>query len=173
MTIFGESAGGESVKQLLANPPSPRPFAAAILESENAVFTGNGLVSYNQVLANFGCKDITCLRGVDAMAIKTYIEANSLAFPPVNGDGTSVDDVRPSILTKKWANVPTFFGTNLNEGRVFLAVLGLDNGTAAVDGVLATFGITDTKVRQSILEIYAAQGIEDLYFVADRYVTSS
>jgi carboxylesterase 2 len=157
------------VKQLLANPPSPRPFSAAILESQQGVFVGNGLVNYNQVLANFNCKDVTCLRGVEAMAIKSYIEANSLAFPPVNGDGTSIDDVRPSILTKKWANVPTFFGTNLNEGRVFLAVLGLDNGTAVVDGAFATVGVTDPKVRQSILAMYAAQGIEDLYVVADRY----
>ena len=74
-------------------------------------------------------------------------------------------------MTKKWANVPTFFGTNLNEGRVFLAVLDLNNRTAAVDGALASVGITDPKVRQSILAMYAAQGIEDLYVVADRYVT--
>lgn len=170
VTLFGESAGGESVKQLLANPPSPRPFSAAILESENAVFTGSGLASYTQVLANFGCTDIACLRKVDATSIKSYIEANSLAFPPVNGDGTSIDDVRPSILSKKFANIPTFFGTNLNEARVFLAVLDLDNGTAAVDGAFTSVGITDPKVRQSILAVYAAQGIVDLYLIADRYV---
>ena len=158
------------MKQLLANPPSPRPFSAAILESQNAVFTGSGLVNYQQVLANFGCKDIACLRKVDATAIKAYIESNSLSFAPVNGDGTSIDDVRPSILTKKFANVPTFFGSNLNEGRVFLAVLGLDNGTAAVEAAFASFGITDPTVRQSILAVYAAQGLDDLYIIADRYV---
>ncbi|KAF1364826.1 liver carboxylesterase 1 precursor [Lizonia empirigonia] len=171
VTLFGESAGGESVKQLLANPPSPRPFSAAILQSENALFTGSGLLSYKQVLANFGCKDIACLRGVDALEIKSYIEAKSLAFPPVNGDGTSIDDVRGSITTKKWAKVPTLFGSNLNEGRVFLAEAGLDNGTAAIDGALATVGITDNNVRQSILALYAAQGVNDLYVVADRIVT--
>lgn len=170
VTLFGESAGGESVKQLLANPPSPRPFSAAILQSQNAISTGSGLTNYKQVLANFGCKDVACLRKVDATAIKSYIEANSLSFPPVNGDGTSIDDVRPSILAGKFANVPTFFGSNLNEGRVFLAVLGLNNGTAAVDGAFATVGITDPKVKQSILAVYAAQGIEDLYLIADRYV---
>lgn len=134
------------------------------------MFVGNGLTSYDQVLVNFGCKDIACLRKVDATAIKAYIEANSLSFPPTNGDGTSIDDVRPSILAKKFANVPTFFGSNLNEGRVFLAVLGLNSGTAAVDGALASVGVTDPKVKQSILAVYAAQGIEDLYVIADRYV---
>ncbi|KAF3047840.1 hypothetical protein E8E11_000997 [Didymella keratinophila] len=172
VVLFGESAGGESVKQLLANPPSPRPFSAAILESENAVFTGSGLASYTQVLANFGCTDIACLRKVDATAIKSYIEANSVDLPPVNGDGTSIDDVRPSILSRKFANVPTFFGTNLNEARVFLAVLGLNNGTAAVDGAFTSVGITDLKVRQSILAVYAAQGIVDLYLTADRTLSS-
>lgn len=170
VTLFGESAGGESVKQLLANPPSPRPFSAAILESENAVFVGNGLASYTQVLTNFGCADIACLRKVDALAIKSYIEVNSLSFPPVNSDGTSIDDVRPSILSRKFANVPTFFGTNLNEARVFLAALGVNNGTAVVDSAFTSLGITDSKVRQSILAMYAAKGIVDLYEIADRYV---
>lgn len=73
-------------------------------------------------------------------------------------------------MAKKFANVPTFFGSNLNEGRVFLAVLGLNSGTAAVDGALASVGVTDPKVKQSILAVYAAQGIEDLYVIADRYV---
>jgi carboxylesterase 2 len=73
-------------------------------------------------------------------------------------------------LSKKFASVPTFFGTNLNEARVFLAVLGLDNGTAAVDGAFRSVSITDPKIRQSILAVYAAQGIVDLYLIADRYV---
>lgn len=172
MTLFGESAGGEAVKQLLANPPSPRPFSAAILQSQNALVVGSGLISYGLVLAKFNCKNIACLRKVDATAIKNYIEANSLSFPPVNGDGTSVDDVRASILTRKFANVPTFFGTNLNEARVFIAVLGLENGTAVVDGALASIGIADPKVKQSLLAVYAAQGIDDLAVIADRYVRS-
>lgn len=134
------------------------------------MFTGNGLVSYKQVLVNFGCIDIACLRKVDALAIKNYIEEKSLVFPPVNGDGTSIDDVRPSIATREWADVPTFFGTNLNEGRVFLATLGLDNGTAAVEGALAGVGITDPELKQSILAIYSGQGIKDLYLVADKSV---
>ena len=66
--------------------------------------------------------------------------------------------------------MPTFFDSNLNEGRVVLAVLGLNNGTAAVDGALASSGIADPKARHNILATYAAQGIEDLYALADRYV---
>ncbi|KAG9205996.1 hypothetical protein G6514_006274 [Epicoccum nigrum] len=105
------------------------------------------------------------------MAIKSYIEKNSLVFPPVNGDGTSIDDVRPSIVKKKWARVPTFFGSNLNEARFLLAITGLNNDTAAVDGAFTGVGITDSKLRQSILAAYAAKGIRDSYILADRILT--
>ncbi|KAH6615069.1 liver carboxylesterase 1 precursor [Boeremia exigua] len=171
VTLFGESAGGESVKQLLANPPSPRPFSAAILQSQNAVLTGNGALSYTKVLANFGCLNIACLRDIDAFKIKSYIEEKTLFFPPVNGDGTSIDDVRRSIEKEKWADVPTFFGTTLNEARVFLAILGLNNGTAAVDGAFESVGITSPLVRESILAMYTARGIDDLYLKADHILT--
>ena len=170
VTIFGESAGGESVKQLLANPPSPRPFSAAILQSQNTGFVGNGLVSYALTLANFNCTDIACLRDIDAMAIKRYIEKNSLVFPPVNGDGTSIDDVRPSIEKKKWACVPAFFGSNLNEARFLLAIAGLNNDTAAVDGAFTGVGTTEPKLRENTLAAYAAKGIKDSYLVVDRCV---
>lgn len=109
--IFGESAGGESVKQLLANPPSPLPFSSAILESQNAVFPGNGLQNYKQVLLHFGCANVDCLRKIPAVYIKAYIESESLSFPPVNNDGTSTADVRLSISTGKLTNVPTMLGS--------------------------------------------------------------
>ncbi|KAI4926930.1 uncharacterized protein J4E92_006091 [Alternaria infectoria] len=169
--IFGESAGGESVKQLLANPPSPLPFSSAILESQNAVLPGNGLVNYKQVLLHFGCTDIACLRKVSAEDIKAYIEPNSLAFPPVNNDGTSVPDVRLSISTGKFANVPTMLGTNLNEARAFLAVAGVMDGKTAVNNFFSQYNITSQAVRDSIIAAYAAQGITDFYELADRLGT--
>ncbi|KAF2035410.1 liver carboxylesterase 1 precursor [Setomelanomma holmii] len=169
--IFGESAGGESVKQLLANPPSPLPFSSAILESQNAVLTGNGLENYKQVLNNFNCADIVCLRKVSATDIKSYIESQSLAFPPVNGDGTAVSDVRASITSRKWANVPAMLGSNLNEARVFLAVLGLSDGTTALNTVFDQLNITSDAVKNTIISQYAAQGITDVLELLDRIVT--
>jgi carboxylesterase 2 len=46
ITIFGESAGGESVKQLLANSLSPLPFRGAIMESQNTLLIGDGKANY-------------------------------------------------------------------------------------------------------------------------------
>jgi hypothetical protein len=105
---------------------------------------------------------------VPATDIKTYIEVNSINFPPVDGDGTSVADIRQRISTGKFADVPIMMGTNLNEVRVFLAVLGLNNGTAAVDAVFDYLGITDPEVQQSLFAAYAAVGVEVTYYVADR-----
>ncbi|KAF6799549.1 para-nitrobenzyl esterase (carboxylesterase) [Colletotrichum sojae] len=173
VTIFGESAGGESVKQLLANPPSPLPFSAAIMESQQSMLMGSGADSYKKVLKNFNCKDLACLRNVPATDIKSYIESAALVFPPVNGDGTSVANVQDSIRTKKWAKVPVLMGTTLNEARAFLAVDGLNDGSGAMDTALAKVGINSAFTKASILTQYALKGLNDPYVVADRIMTDA
>ena len=62
ITIFGESAGGESVKQLLANPPSPLPFRGAIMESQQTGLVADGKLNYENVLSHFGCTTLECIR---------------------------------------------------------------------------------------------------------------
>lgn len=172
VTIFGESAGGESVKQLLANPPHPLPFHAAILESQNTVIFSDGLSSYNSVAANFSCDTapsiLECLRNVPAADIKALLDAESYGFPPVNADGTSIDDVRESISTGKFANVPVFMGTNRNEFRVFFASLGVADGQEAVDAVFDLLNVTSTAVRNSVIAVFAASIADDLLVLADR-----
>lgn len=132
---------------------------------------GNGLDNYNDVVDHFGCTSasspIACLREVPAMDIKEYIEPNSINFPPVE-DGTYLINIKDSINAGKFADVPIMMGTNLNEVRVFLAVLGLNNGTAAVDAVLNFLGITDPAIQNSIFAAYAGVGVELAYDVADR-----
>jgi carboxylesterase 2 len=176
VTIFGESAGGYSVKQLLANPPSPLPFAAAIMESQQIAASGVGLVSYNAVLANFSCETapspIDCLREVPATQIKAVIESESLGFPPVNGDGTQLNDVRPSISSGKFAKVPIFLGTNANEGRVFVAELGISNSTDLVDQVIDELvpgnSTLAEALKSSIVALYAADIVNDAYLLASQ-----
>jgi carboxylesterase 2 len=165
--IFGESTGGESIKQRLASPSSPLPFSLAILEYEQAFLIGNGATNYQNVSNHFGCTTIQCLRNVPATDLKAYIEANSLAFPPVNGDGTGVGDVRPSISFGKFAEVSIMLGINLNEARVFLAVVDKNNGTAVVDGVLADLGLNSTAAQQNIILQYTSDIVNDLYLLAD------
>ncbi|KAJ0296513.1 hypothetical protein COL5a_004722 [Colletotrichum fioriniae] len=173
VTIFGESAGGESVKQLLANPPSPLPFSAAIMESQQSLLLGSGSDSYSKVLKNFNCADIKCLRQVSATDIKAYIEAQALVFPPVNGDGTSINDVRNSISSKKWPKIPVIMGTTLNEARVFLAVEGMNDGASALSSALSQIGVTSSITKAAITTSYAAKALNDPYVVADRIITDA
>jgi carboxylesterase 2 len=168
--IFCESAGGESVKQLLANPPSPLPFSSAILQSQQALLVGNGLENYKQVLKNFGCETTACLREVPTGDIKAYIEKKSLAFPLVNGDGTSVSNVKDTITSGTWAKVPVMLGTNLDEASIFLAVAGIKDGQTALNSVLDTFKVTKSAARDSLVAMYTAAGIDAAKDVASRRV---
>jgi len=157
------------VKQLLANPPSPLPFSSAILESEQALLIGDGRTSYQNVSAYFGCTTIQCLRQVSATDIKAYIEANSLAFPPVNSDSTSVSDIQASISSGKFAKVPIMMGTNLNEVCAFLDVAGLSgNETAVIDSALADLGLNSTATQQNVISQYAGSIVSDAYALVDR-----
>lgn len=159
VTLFGQSAGAYSVKQILANPPSPLPFSAAILESSGLGLSGGSNYSYQQVVAQFNCTSapspIACLRKVKATDIKTYIENQSLTFSPVNNDGTQLNDVRPSIDSGKFAHVPIIIGANPNEGRIFAAILGLDTPNSAVNDIpisdVAAFLHTNTSFVSNLL----------------------
>ncbi|EGP85142.1 uncharacterized protein MYCGRDRAFT_75146 [Zymoseptoria tritici IPO323] len=130
VTIFGESAGGYGVKQLLAQPPSPLPFRAAILESQAQGALGNGAVNYPIVLAHFNCADITCLRAVPAQDILDFITDNALGFFAVE-DNTNVNsNSLPSISSGQFAPVPILIGTNKDEFTLFLDILGLNGATS-------------------------------------------
>lgn len=172
ITIFGESAGGESVKQLLANPPSPLPFRGAIMESQNTALIGDGKANYNKVLSHFGCSTLDCIRGVSGTDIQAYVDNEGLQFPPVDGDGTYTSNILPEIVSGKLANVPILMGTNKDEAQIFLAVAGLDNGTSLVEGILELTGLDISSIEDSVLVKYAADGIEDVSALLNRYVMS-
>jgi acetylcholinesterase/carboxylesterase 2 len=142
VTVFSESAGGWSAKQLLAIPPSPLPFHAAIIESEALELPGNGTANYQNVSQHFNCTDINCLRNVSMSSIQDYVSKNNLFFKPVADNATSVSDIRNSINNGTFANVSMIIGTNKNElsklvylisgGGTFNVNQTLDNICAAI-----------------------------------------
>jgi carboxylesterase 2 len=120
--IFGESAGGYSVKQLIANPPSPLTFSAAIMQSQASGVQG-GSVSFNKLATFLGCNStsqLACVRAAPADKIRDIIEKQRLIFGPIEDGKTMVKDVRPIIKSGKAAKVPMIIGTNKNEGTPFM-----------------------------------------------------
>jgi len=112
------------VKQLLANPPSPLTYRAAIMESE-ATSTGNGSASWTSLLTLLNCTSLTgpsalaCARAAPATTIQSILDTNALIFPPVADNVTSSSNVAQQLVAKTFAHVPFFLGTNSEEGRVF------------------------------------------------------
>ena len=135
VTVFGESAGGNSVCAQLASPLATGLFERAISESGSCAGEGLQPVSEATMVqrseafaARVGCPDpatmVACLRALPASKL--------LSDPSTNLDtlaATWVPDVDGYVethtLQDAWSggaydHVPMLVGTNLNEGRLFV-----------------------------------------------------
>jgi carboxylesterase 2 len=172
--LFGESAGGYSVKQLLANPPSPLPFAGAIMQSQQALMPFNGLTEWKRAVYNLNCAEaespLACLRSLPVNEIKESIEGNYQFFGPAQEDGTSTADVRKSIAAGKFAKVPIVMGTNSHEMRVFLSLLGLESSASAVDFAGGWLGVDASKSIGKLISDLSTSFVNNTYLALDEYV---
>jgi para-nitrobenzyl esterase len=135
VTIFGESAGGQSVYAQLASPTAAHLFRGAIAESGSYVefqdyfndivkltiaeSTGTPLVPAGDAIAAFlGCSTATCLRGLAASALAAV--EPGVVYPFI--DGTLLTQT-PTDAFKSGAfnQVPVISGTNHDEWRIFVA----------------------------------------------------
>lgn len=171
VTIFGESAGGYSVKQLFANPPSPLTFRAAIMESEASAFTGSGLASWQALVSFLGCataaSQIDCVRAAPATTIKAIIEQNMLDFAPVEDHITQSNDVAPEIVTHTAAQIPFLIGTNSQEGRVFAV------GVSDIQGYLAAILPGQPELQAAIAAQYPLDAFQTPYRAVAAIITDS
>ena len=137
VTIFGESAGGQSVYAQLASPLAAGLFRGAIAESGSylsfqdyfnfivplatAETTGTlGVPSGNAIATSVGCSSQTadCLRAVPATALVS-IEPTTL-YPFV--DGTLLTKtLGAAFASGEFNRVPVISGTNHDEWRYFVA----------------------------------------------------
>jgi para-nitrobenzyl esterase len=137
VTIFGESAGGQSVIAHLASPTAANLFRGAIVESGSYVefqdyfnfivslATGETLgtpavPSGDAVATAAGCPSQTasCLRGVTASALVALQPPTIYPFV----DGTLLNQTPTAAFASGHFNrVPVVFGTNHDEWRYFVA----------------------------------------------------
>ncbi len=148
VTIFGESAGGNSVEYQLASPLVRGLFKQAIIESAAGIqlipdlpLAASETAGSATVLASVGCADAAdvaaCLRALPAAA---FLGASGVTEPVVDG---YVLPLRPLQAFRSGAfnRVPTILGSNHDEATAFVwpieAALGgpltLDGYTAQLD----------------------------------------
>ncbi|MGC2493243.1 carboxylesterase/lipase family protein [Candidatus Binatus sp.] len=137
VTIFGESAGGQSVYSQLASPTAAHLFRGAIAESGSYLefqdyfddivtlpvgeTVGTSLIPPgNSIAASVGCASETaaCLRAVPAATL-VGVEAG-VVYPFV--DGTLLTQTPSAAFASgEFNQVPVISGTNHDEWRIFVA----------------------------------------------------
>jgi carboxylesterase 2 len=174
VTLFGESAGGFSVKQLVANPPNPLPFSAAIMQSQ-ASGTRPGPSGWNKLAQYYGCdtkpSQLQCLREIDAVKIKDFIERNTLDFAPRADDVTHVNDVQPKIKAGTVAKVPIIIGSNANEGTFFARIYLGKGGTSLLDFATKAFGPEGPALAEIASVLYPADKFSSNITIAETMFT--
>lgn len=128
VTIFGESSGGYSVKQILANPPRPLQFRGAIMQSQALGDQGDGDKSWSALAGALGCGSTTtsqldCVRSRPADRIIFILNNRTLGFPPTVDNKTNFGSLEDGIRTHTVANVPLLIGTNADEGSILTSVM--------------------------------------------------
>ncbi|KAM0189122.1 hypothetical protein ACHAPI_010140 [Fusarium lateritium] len=129
ITIFGESAGGWSVKQLLVNPPSPPQFRAAILQSQAFGPETDNEESWNVLVDALGCSQSEtylssrdCIAKAPAESIQEVLQSHNLAFTPIVDNITNGPSFQDAA-ERSTAKVPILIGTNAAEGTILASVM--------------------------------------------------
>jgi carboxylesterase type B len=174
--LFGESARGYSVKQLLALPPTQPSFRATIIQSGGADLPAFPGTSFNHTAQYFGCNgsssSLECLRQVSATDLKAYISQNGLLFPPVSDHITNIADVGPIITSNNFTDFPIMVGSNANEGRVAATGAGLqskDNPTT-IEVFLNNLFPNNATIRAVVKKAYTKL-LNNVYLFASAVIT--
>jgi carboxylesterase type B len=156
VTIFGWSAGGTSVDNLVTTTRKDPPFRAAIMESGQNTYgiyfpKGVGIAAWQSLIEALNCSAVrdalACVRAADAMKIKEIIEVASLYFIPTVDNITQLANPSQARSKRRIANVPLMIGTTAQEGRTGV---GLNNLTAFLETLLPD----EPKLRADIAAAY-------------------
>lgn len=122
VTVFGQSAGGTDVLDLMAVPAAAGLFHKAIVESA-------GFFAHSVTVADAEREGVRAASAAGASAAATpaelrAIDVDALGKSPVDGDGPIVDGrlvTEPPIAAfarGRFAHVPLLIGTNSDEGSL-------------------------------------------------------
>jgi len=132
VTIFGESAGGNSTCMQLISPTAAGLFDKAISESGGCVGTALGprtaaaaYTSSQNFATSIGCTTVACLRGKSISDLLSGA-GNPLGTPawiPAIDGTVLTEPTKTALQTGRYNKVPLLSGTNKDEGRLFTALL--------------------------------------------------
>jgi carboxylesterase type B len=156
VTIFGWSAGGTSVDNLVTTTRKDPPFRAAIMESGQNTYgiyflKDIGIAVWQSLIKALNCSAVrdtlVYVRAANAIKIKEIIEVASLYFIPTVDNITQLANPSQARSKRRIANVPLIIGTTAQEGRTGV---GLNNLTA----FLETLFPDEPKLRVDIAAAY-------------------
>lgn len=146
VTIFGESAGGQSVLSNLVSPAAAGLFSRAIVESGAYALRLPNIAQAETAGAAFaaalGCAaaDTACLRAAPVAAVLARQTSPTLSLTGIVDGAVLPLSINTALQSGRFNGVPVMNGSNHDEYRLFLpAYAGLTG--AQYPGVLdATFG---------------------------------
>jgi len=125
VTIFGESAGGNSVLNHLTQAASFGLYSRAIIESGTyvgAVPLAEAHTTFQQVLNHTGCDDVDCLENVSAQGLMdTVLKLPETIWAP-SIDQVSLRGLPQELISSGTYNnkVAVLLGSNRDEASFFL-----------------------------------------------------
>ncbi len=182
VTIFGESAGGQSVCFHLISPNSRGLFHKAVVQSglcDRTVVTSEDAENYGiGFMEGLGCDEsagTTCMRALDAEAIDA-MDPGAELFDTLNGerswwpviDGTILPNTfRAVVEADEHTKVPTLVGWNGDEGTLFVMlaeqaqerVMTAEDYDTLMPGLAEAYGVeVDALLAQYPMDAYDDPG---------------
>ncbi|WP_433473843.1 carboxylesterase/lipase family protein [Spirillospora sp. CA-142024] len=165
VTIYGQSAGGGGVCNMLAMPSARGLFAKAIVESSACMSDRNSLSAGEQSGLKFaesvGCSDratvVSCLRKAWPGTLVAN-QANYLGGPKVGG-ALLPKSPKDAITQGTWNAVPVMTGSTYSENRLLDTALAGITAQGYVELVDKTYG---DKAKR-VLELYPLSRFKSPY----------
>ena len=160
VTIFGESAGGQSVLLQLISPTARGLFAKAIAESGGYAQYPSSLATAEAqgraFAAKAGCADQTakCLR---SLPVATILADQNQSGASADIDGFVLrEPLKQALASGNFSHVPVIDGSNHDEWRLFVALATFEGHPVTAANYLSTIEST-LYVSPQIAAIIAQQ----------------